>query len=202
MNSRSIITVNATIRASAICSFSRRTISPAAPDRFAAQAVSAECSITMSGQRDQMPAHFSFRILRGPGAGSRPDSERTLTEIKPLRFSFRSSEFADLNPRERSWCCRINRSHNLCHVRFDHWPADGRKRDDGDLPAHHILLVRQRKIPGDHDIEILFFRSGEQLTVFQASPAKIGGGEGFVVTKMRPQIMRYIFVQQDFQGCN
>ena len=42
--------------------------SPAAPDLFKPAAVSAECSITMSGQRDQMPAHFSFRILRGPGA--------------------------------------------------------------------------------------------------------------------------------------
>ena len=37
---------------------------PVAPDRFAAQAVAlAECSITMSGQRDQMPAHFSFSYI-------------------------------------------------------------------------------------------------------------------------------------------
>jgi uncharacterized protein (TIGR03435 family) len=58
-----IITASGTIRASIMCSSSRTSVVLSAPDRFDAEAPSADCSIIMIGLSDEVE-HSSFWILR------------------------------------------------------------------------------------------------------------------------------------------
>lgn len=85
---------------------------------------------------------------------------------------------------------------------FDDRPADCRQGDDRNLPTCHVLLVRQRQIARHHYIESASLCGCQEVPVFQTGPAKIGSREGFVMAKMWPEIVRYIFVKNDFQGCN
>jgi hypothetical protein len=58
-----IITASETIKASVIWSSFLSSVALSAPDQFDAEAASAECSIIMTGQPDEV-RHSSFWILR------------------------------------------------------------------------------------------------------------------------------------------
>jgi len=106
------------------------------------------------------------------------------------------------DPRERSGLRAIDAFYNLRDVWLDHRPADGGKRNYGYPSPDHVLLVCQGEIARHHGVEAVPFGSVEQLTVFQTGQPEIGGCERFVVAKIRPQIVRYVFVEEDFQCCS
>ena len=81
---------------------------------------------------------------------------------------------------------------------FDDSPFDSGQADNCKPAIHQVLLVRERSIAGDKDVESVVFRGLQESAVFQAIPSFVTNREHIVVTQSMAQAVIQILIKQDF----
>lgn len=82
-------------------------------------------------------------------------------------------------------------------MHFYRVPVRRRQQEHSELPAFHILLMREALIACDQKIEKLALGGRQQFAITDADPTQICDGENLMPSQKRPQTMRQVLIKQN-----
>lgn len=83
----------------------------------------------------------------------------------------------------------------------DHGPVDGGHNQDGEGASFKALLLFKVLVAGKKNVKAFLLDQLQERTVFDAAPLHADDGMNLMSREGTGQLVRYVLVKQNLQGC-
>lgn len=106
-------------------------------------------------------------------------------------------KFAAIDFLKRTGESTINRRDYHRQIILEDVPFYGRQRHNSQIASFEVLLMEQRPIASQKDLDTAFFSDPQKFAVPESGPASITDGENLMRAKVLAQAVREVFVEQN-----